>query len=124
MLAWDQEAVAQMLGTRAELEDNSSFRFAFNLHGNSALLCVFPLTGDVQLIVGNKEQPWAIWQLHYSAITFNDEIPEEGGQCLIFKPIGSVGRGARPSHWIVLGRCENNFEILTVFLESSVQPER
>lgn len=116
MLKWDPQAVASFLQCQAEFQDNSSYLFTFLMLGGVATLRVFPDNGEVALDVSTASQPEAAtWRLECSAISFNDEIPEEGGPCLVFAPASRATPGKPLDHWVVLARRDNAFQILTVF---------
>lgn len=110
MLKWDAEAVGRFLSGRPVFEDNSSDTFSFLILGQEAQLRVFAYTNEIEIRIGNP--PQAVWRLVCSEITYGDELPEEGGDCLVFKPMHCE---ETVSHWIVLGRCDSGYEIVTVF---------
>src|SRR6185437_12291604 len=103
MVHWDRECVSDFLDAQAVFEDNSSYTFTFKMLGASAVLRVFPFSGDVQLHVGDSKEPMASWHLNCSAITFNDDEPDEGGPSMAFIPVIQNGN-SRTTHWTVLGK--------------------
>ena len=115
MLVWDPEEVATMFRTKAVMEDNSSYRFAFNTRGGIATLIVFPYNGEVSLSVGEAGREWAVWRLYCTSVTYNDELPEEGGPSLALNPTNTMP----PSHSVVIGQREDGDEIHTVCCEPS-----
>lgn len=116
MLNWDLEAVAFFLGVRPKHEDNSSYSFSFPLLGGVASLRIFPYVNRVDLIVEIAGLAHAArWSLDCDEIIFNDEIPEEGGPCIVFNPSSMNASKKQLTHWIVIGREGDQFQILTVF---------
>ena len=115
MLNWDLDTVRDFLGVRAVFEDNSSYTFSFLMFGRESHLQVFPEWNEVVLTIGNLEQERAVWRLSCSEISHDDEPPEEGGDCLVFKPILDGNTSMSMTHWIVLGRNASGFQIMTVF---------
>jgi hypothetical protein len=118
MLKWDTEEVGQFLGVTASFNDNSSYTFCFPMFGGAATLEVFPDNGEVEFAVRvNGSDACATWRMDCREIKYNDELPEEGGPCLVFYPASVVGK--RPTHWVVLGRTSSELEVLTVFCQDA-----
>jgi len=82
--------------------------FRFQTPGGPATLSIFPFDNRIDLRIGIDD--WASWQLDLSAIQFNDEIAELGGQCLALIP-----QHPSSKEWVVISRNEETFNILTVF---------
>lgn len=115
MLKWDAEVVGNYLGGPAVFEDNSSYTFSFLLFGRNAQMTVLPECNEVTISVRNEAEQYACWELRCSEILYNDELPEEGGDCLVLNPIRARGHNGPPTHWIILARTAAGFRILTVF---------
>lgn len=114
MLIWDAESVGDFLGSIPSFEGNSSYVFSFSMLGRQVNLRIFPETNDVSLTIADMDQENVAWQLECSEISYDGDLAEEGGDCLIFKPMRIP-----LTHWVIIGRSACGFQILTVFKTSA-----
>lgn len=89
-----------------------------------ARLGVWPRERDVllQLVPRGSADEIVQWRLGCDRILFNDEDPEEGGQCLVvaaWMPDDIAARPTHPNHWLIIARRAAGFHIGSYFARES-----
>ena len=116
MLIWDLNAVAKFLRADVKHEDNSSYTLRFQLWRSEAVLKVFPYTGEVDLRVfhnPDSSEASVAWSMDCSAIEYQCDEPDEGGEGIAF--LSQSNSGSRASHYLTISRNGDQFELFTVF---------
>ena len=125
MLSWDSKQVSQFLRVDPVIEESQfsgpQFTFEFPVADLVARLVIYPREYDVwlRLFPRGSEEEVVTWRSTCARITFNDEIEEEGGPCLVFQarlPDDIAARPRHPLHWLVIGRRSDTFSLGSFFL--------
>jgi len=128
MLAWDPKQVSQFLGTEPVVKEpqfsGPEFTYEFPVGDLLACLVVWPRERDVllQLVPRGARDEIVQWRLGCDRILFNDEDPEEGGQCLVvaaWMPDDIAARPTHPNHWLIIARRTDGFHIGSYFARES-----
>jgi len=128
MLAWDPKQVSQFLGTEPVVKETQfsgpEFTCEFPVGDLQGRLVVWPRECDVllQLVPRGAADEIVQWRLGCDRILFNDEDPEEGGQCLVvaaWMPDDIAARPTHPNHWLIIARRADGFHIGSYFARES-----
>ena len=128
MLAWDPKQVSQFLGTEPVVKETQfsgpEFTYEFPVGDLLAYLVVWPRERDVllRLVPRGATDEIVQWRLGCDRILFNDQDPEEGGQCLVvaaWMPDDIATRPTHPNHWLIIARRADGFHIGSYFARES-----
>lgn len=124
MIDWTCKEVAEFFATTPQMpyEEDTEFRFQFQVREAQAELCVSPFNEMVTLTlwIGKKEEHLAYWAFDCTRIHIHEEDPEDDGPILGFESSYGSNPGQLQA-WLAIGKCGDVYSIHAASVRTPVE---